>query len=199
MYELKTIPRNSSNNYYDEKDKIFYERRETTAEHVYSCLRLADYFLTTEPEFIDLDKLKVYEILLYHDDIEIITRDIGISQRKSRINKENQELEALPILYKKIPLELNKKLIMLDNEYREKHTQTSKFASGIDKMDALVHEIQYPNDWSPKGFNERTVREWFEPTFKYSSTFMNYFEKLVQQLDNNGYFHINPSGKKLEY
>ncbi len=189
LYKLKQIPRNSSNHYHDEKDGVFYKRRETTAEHVFSCLRLADFFLTTEPEFANLDRLKSYELLMYHDDVEIITRDIGISERRKRVNKEKVERKAIPILSKKLPLGLDKKLLDLEEEYRSKKTGESKFANGVDKMDALVHEFQYPLDWGPKGFDEKNVRAWFQPAFDYSPTFMRYFEATIQHLENQGYFN----------
>jgi 5'-deoxynucleotidase YfbR-like HD superfamily hydrolase len=198
LYELKKIPRVSSNHYFDEKDNISYKRRETTAEHVYSCLRLADFFLSSETEFSDLDKVKVYELLMYHDDIEIITLDTGIADRQKRKNKKDKELEAIPILYNQIPTTLNDKFISLDTEHRNKSTLESKFSNGIDKMDSLVHEFQYPYDWGPeKNFTEKTVREWFQPNFEYSPTFMKYFEKVIKQLDSQGYFNKNSSIKKL--
>jgi putative hydrolases of HD superfamily len=188
LYKLKQIPRNSSNHYEDEKDNTFYQRRETTAEHVYSCLRLSDYFLSIENEFTGLDRLKVYGLLMYHDDLEIITRDTGISERKKRAEKKSQELAAVPILSQRIPRELGIKFVEMDKEYRAKITKESKFANAVDKMDALVHEFQYPSDWGPKGFDEKNVRNWFSPAFEYSPTFKEYFERIILYLDSNGYF-----------
>jgi 5'-deoxynucleotidase YfbR-like HD superfamily hydrolase len=189
FYKLKQIPRNSSNQYHDEKDEVFYRRRETTAEHVFSCLRLADFFLTTEPEFANLDRLKSYELLMYHDDVEIVTRDTGISEREKRQYKEQDELDAIPILSQRLPIGLDKKLIECDKEYRAKISEESKFANGVDKWDSLVHEFQYPSDWGPKGFDEKNVRAWFQPTFQYSPTFMKYFEATINHLESQGYFN----------
>ena len=188
LYTLKQIPRNSSNHYHDEKDNIFYKRRETTAEHIYSCLKLADYFLTTEEEFAELNKLKCYELLLYHDDVEIITRDTGISEKNKREHKEQEELKAVPILSKKLPSKIGSKLVSMDNEYRLKRSPESKFASAIDKLDALIHELQYPQDWGLKGFDEKNVRTWFEPSFTYFQTFKKYFEAIIVYLQEKKYF-----------
>jgi 5'-deoxynucleotidase YfbR-like HD superfamily hydrolase len=188
FYKLKQIPRNSSNHYYDEKSGIFYERKETTAEHVFSCLRLGDFFLTTESEFSQLNRLKVYDLLMYHDDIEILTRDTGISEREKRIDKEKNELEAVPILSLKLPQKLDEKFICCDAEYRAKATGESKFANGVDKMDSLIHEFQYPLDWGPKGFDEKNVRAWFQPAFEYSPTFVKYFEATIRHLNMHDYF-----------
>lgn len=189
FYKLKQIPRNSTNSYHDEKDNVSYQRRETTAEHVFSCLRLADFFLTTEPEFASLNRLKVYELLMYHDDVEIVTRDVGISDREKRSYKEKAELEAIPILSQRLPDGLDKKLLEMDKEYRSKISSESKFANGIDKWDSLVHEFQYPLDWGPKGFDEKNVRAWFQPSFEHSPTFMKYFEVTIHHLESQGYFN----------
>ncbi len=187
-YKLKTIPRTSSNHYHDEKDDVYHKRRETTAEHVFSTLRLADYFLETEPEFAGLDKLKVYELLMYHDDVEILTRDTGIAEVEKRKNKEQEEQEAIPVLYNRFPARLDDKLVELDTEYRAGETLESKFAQAVDKMDSLVHEFQYPKDWGPKGFDEKLVRKLFQPVFEYSTTFKDYFETTINYLETNGYF-----------
>lgn len=189
FYKLKKIPRNSTNSYYDEKDDVFYQRRETTAEHVFSSLKLADFFLTTESEYAHLDRVKVYELLMYHDDVEIDTRDVGISEREKRLYKEKAELEAISILSQRLPVGLDKKLLERDKEYRSKISEESKFAHGIDKWDSLVHEFQYPLDWGPKGFDEKNVRAWFQSAFEYSPTFMKYFEATIQHLESKGYFN----------
>jgi len=188
LYKLKQIPRDSSNQYVDEKDGISYMRRETTAEHVYSSLRLADFFLLTEPEFSDLDKIAVFELLMYHDDLEIITRDVGISNRNQRIEKEKQERKAIPVLSRLLPARMDSKLERLVDEFRLQHSSEAKFAHAIDKMDALVHELQYPADWGPKGYNEQKVREWFSPAFVYSPTFMSYFERMISHLNSHHFF-----------
>lgn len=187
-YKLKKVARNCSNFYHDSKEKIFYKRKETTAEHIYSWLKLADYFLYSEKEFSALNQLKVYELFMYHDDVEIETEDTCISQTKIRENKDKNERGALPILANKYPEKLWDRLIKLDTEYRNMKTPESKFAHAIDKMDALVHEIQYPQDRGPKWFSEENVRKRFQPTFEYSPIFMKYFESMIIYLKTNNYF-----------
>jgi putative hydrolase of HD superfamily len=188
IYKLKKVPRNSSNNYFDEKDNVKYKRRETTAEHIYSSLRLADFFLSSEKEFSKLDKVKVYELLMYHDDAEIITGDIGIAERDKRLKKEQQEKNAVQILSKKYPKQMNSKIVLLDDEYHERITPESKFACAIDRMDGIIHELQYPGDWGPKGFDEKNTVAWFGEAFKYSKTFKEYFRDTIRYLRENGYF-----------
>lgn len=187
-YKLKWVARWGSNFYYDSKEQVEYRRKETTAEHVYSSLKLADYFTFSEEEFKDIDRLQIYDMLMYHDDIEILSWDVSISEDEKRKDKEKNELEYLPILADKYPIKLKERLLRIDKEYRENKTPTAKFAHAIDKMDALVHELDYPQDWWAKWFTEETVRKWFQPAFEYSPTFMKYFEAVIIFLRENGYF-----------
>lgn len=187
VYKLKEVSRNSSNHYFCEKDKVEHKRKETVSEHVNTCGRLADYFLLTE-EFCGLDASKVHELLRYHDDIEIDTEEVSISDREKRVNKSQIEVEALPKLAKRYPVRLRNRLLIMDKEFREAKTPEAKFAHAVDKMDALIHELKYPEDWGPKEFDEKNVRDWFQPSFEYSPTFSWYFEKLITHLKENGYF-----------
>lgn len=133
FYKLKKNPRNSSNHYHDEKDGQFYKRRETTSEHVQSCGKLVDYFIFNEREFSNLDRMRVHDLLNYHDDVEIITRDAGISEREEREEKKKLELEARVILSKKIPNKMQEFYLLCDQEYRDRKTDVSLFANAVDK------------------------------------------------------------------
>lgn len=190
LYKLKEVSRNNSNFYFCPRANIEYRRKETTAEHVYSCLKLADYFLSTK-DFSDLDRLKVYELLMYHDDIEIDTEDVCISNRERRKTKDEEERLALPGLAARYPDVLKEKLIEMDTEFREYQTAESKFAHVIDKLDAFMHELKYPKDWGPRGFVEETVREWYGPPFSQFPAFARIFEELIKYLEGNGYFNVD--------
>jgi len=82
FYELKNIQRTNS----------VGNRKESPAEHSWSSLILADYFLTRSN--MKLDRLKVYELLMYHDVVEIECGDICISKEKERENKKENEKQA---------------------------------------------------------------------------------------------------------
>ncbi|EKE30206.1 MAG: hypothetical protein ACD_2C00027G0019 [uncultured bacterium (gcode 4)] len=187
-YKLKQVARNCSNFYHDSKENIYYSRKETTAEHVYSTLKLADFFLFSEKEFSGLDRLRVYSILLYHDDIEIETEDTCISDTEKRKTKSEEEIAKVPILAAKYPKIISKIFSESDDEYRTNLTSEANFAHAIDKMDALVHELQYPADWGPKWFTRDNVIKWFRPSFEHSPTFLRYFDAILRFLEENHYF-----------
>ena len=75
MYELKSIYR---------KAKVG-TRHESSAEHTWSSMMLADYLFRYVK---NINRLRVYELLLYHDIAEIQTGDIPYLKVKDRKSKE---------------------------------------------------------------------------------------------------------------
>lgn len=159
-------------------------RKESSAEHSWSCLILADYFLNITD--IKLDRLKVYELLMYHDVIEIEAGDTPLHKEEERKNQREKELKALNKLKHEIPRELKTKFVNLVNEFEENKTKEAKFAQAIDKLDAQIHELDYKKDW--KGWTEEFLRAEKEIYFKEFPKIKQAFEKITDYARENGYF-----------
>src|SRR3989344_1132663 len=174
IYKLKSVYRfNSQEN-----------RKESSAEHSWSAAMLADYILTKTN--LKINRLKVYELLLYHDVVEIEAGDIPIHHEDKRKNKKENEAKAVKILRPQLPKEVAIKLEKLYNEFEENKTPESKFAHAIDTLDATIHELDYKKDW--KGWNESMLRKYNE---QYVSAFpetKEFFEELVKFVKKNSYF-----------
>lgn len=159
-------------------------RKESSAEHSWSCLLLADYFLETTS--LKLGKLKVLELLVYHDLIEIEAGDVPLSQQAARQGKEKNEWEALKKLKPKLPKALQEKFENLFNEFEACETMEAKFARAIDQIDAVIHEMDYKEDW--KGWTADFLREkkgrYFEPFPEIKEA----FEKIISEMEKEGYF-----------
>lgn len=110
---------------------------------------LADFFLTqmdkTNPSH-GLDRLKIYEHLMYHDLVEIESSDTPLHPEMSSVGKEEREQKAFKLLKEEIPLSLKEKYISLFHEYEERKTLDAKFAKVIDALDAVMHELDYKKD-----------------------------------------------------
>src|SRR3989338_790984 len=111
FYQLKTVYRKNT----------VTGRKESSAEHSWSCLILADYFLSQMKE--KLDRLKVYELLMYHDVVEIEAGDVCISDEEGRKDKNERELQAMHILTKQIPKVLKDKFVALFTEFEAGKTR----------------------------------------------------------------------------
>lgn len=82
----------------------------------------------------------------YHDDAEIITTDASIDD-PNKTHIKDQESEAIGILCQKYPSILAKILQSTHQEWSHGSDPEIQFCHAIDKMDALLHELQFPDDW----------------------------------------------------
>lgn len=160
-------------------------RKESSAEHTWSSLIIADYFLSIMKE--KLDRLKVYELLMYHDVVEIETGDTPIHHVAEREHKKEIEKAASHILKERIPSVLKEKFISLFEEFEEAITKEAQFAKAIDVLDALVHFLDYKEAW--KGWTEQMVRDFHGKKVIYFPETNESFEKLLEYCKLNGYFN----------
>ena len=174
FYRLKSI----------ERACTVAQRKESPAEHTWSCLILADYFLSRMN--MTLDRLKVYELLLYHDVVEIEAGDANLIDVEKRKQKQQLEKKAAQKLKQSFPFPSNTKFIMLFAEFEEGKTMEAKFAKAIDALDAEIHELDYKEDW--KGWTEKFLREKKEPLFNGFPELKQTFEEIMNYTKEKGYF-----------
>ncbi|HEV8666768.1 MAG TPA: HD domain-containing protein [Candidatus Paceibacterota bacterium] len=108
---------------------------ESDAEHVFGLIYLAQYFLMHEPSAQSLDKLKVIEILLYHDFPEIKYGDVvTYAKTDSDIEKENN---AAKEVFESLPESLQQVAHDRWEEYENHTTAEGKFCYALDKIEPL--------------------------------------------------------------
>ncbi len=175
FYELKRI----------ERANTVAGRKESPAEHSWSCLILADYFLNRMKE-VKIDRLKVYELLMYHDVVEIEAGDVNLLNEQERKHKAEREKQAAHVLKKHLPSVLGTKFFTLFQEYERGKTPEARFARAIDALDAELHELDYPQDW--KGWTEEFLRKKKGPLFKEFPELKKVFEESIEFAKKRGYF-----------
>ena len=147
---------------------------------------LADYFLTKIPHSA-LNRLKVYELLMYHDVVEIEAGDVCISKEEERKNKAQKEKEAAHILKEHLPVELKEKFLALFEEFESGKSKEARFAKAIDALDAEIHELDYKEDW--KGWTEDFLRRKKGPLFEEFPELKKAFEEIMIFAKKEGYFN----------
>lgn len=162
---------------------VIGNRYESTAEHTWSALMLADYFLTkcTFP----IDRLKVYELLMYHDIVEIHAGDTPMHPHMSRHGKKEREQESAHRLMHEIPSELRDKYAALFAEYESNKTIEAQFAHAMDKLDAEITELDNKHNW--KGWTEKFIRDHKQKYFENFPELQEFFEQLIRFEKENGY------------
>lgn len=161
-------------------------RPESTAEHIYSCLVLAQYFL---PRIhYKLDELKVFRMLLAHDLAEIETGDFFLYNEAIRVGKEEKEREGFKTLCQKIPSPLGEDFFKLWCEFEEKKTPEAKFCHAIDKIDPIIHTAFHKEDWKSGGITEAKLRTMKEKTFEEFPAMLEIFHSFIEHAKKNDYF-----------
>ena len=159
-------------------------RKESTAEHSWSCLLVADFFLSQID--IKIDKLKVYELLMYHDVVEIEAGNTVIHPDTDFSEQISKEEIARDSLKKQLPYPINDKFVSLFNEFEQQTTIESKFAKAIDALDAEIHELDYKGDWD--GWTKEFLVGKKSKYFKEFPELEKAFFEIVKYLEENDYF-----------
>lgn len=166
-------------------------RKESSAEHSWSCLILADFLLSKLD--LDIDKTKVYELLIYHDILEIESGDVPLESKNNNCVKDKKEERIfLEKLQKQLPSPLNSKFLSLYNEFKEQKTSEAKFAKLIDSLDPVIHELDYKEDWI--GWSKEFFIEEKSKYFKEFPDLMPIFNEILEYLIRYNYFE-----EKREY
>lgn len=150
---------------------------------------MADYFLSkmeSSPMGLKLERLKIIELLMYHDVVEIEAGDVNLLHEQDRQHKQEREKQAAHVLHRHLPPELGKKFLALFHEYEEGKTKEARFAKAVDAFDAVIHELDYKEDW--KGWTEEFLRRKKEPLFEEFPELKMVFEESVKFAREEGYF-----------
>ncbi len=150
-------------------------RHESTAEHSWACMLIADIILP----YIDekLDRFKVIEILLYHDIVEIYAGDAKFNNPEEM--KKKKELEAMGFQKIISILPNSERYEHLIEEYEARKTRESKFAKAIDCLDALIRAYNDKRKPKDEGFTEKLIRNKYKKhvqEFEFTDVL---FEKLM--------------------
>lgn len=173
LNRLKQIYRYSSNG----------TRKESVAEHTWACLYLAHwYFVNVEHS---LDEQRCYELLMYHDLPEIITGDTPIHPDVDRSNKSVEDYSAVQELRNIIPDSFS---VVIDTvlEYLKQESTEARFAKAIDKLEAQLHEVDYPDDWY--GYSVEFINEAVRDDIAVDPFLLELYDLLIKKLSEEGYF-----------
>ncbi len=161
------------------------ERKESSAEHSWSCLILADYFLSKSKK--EINRLRVYELLMYHDLVEIKAGDTPLNptakSRDERKTKEEKERIAAEQLRKELPKEISNKFKELFEEFEAEKTIEARYAKAIDAIEPVIHELEYPEDW--QGWSEEFLRQKKLPKIREFPEIIGVFEKIIEYMKKN--------------
>jgi len=130
LYKLKGVIR------YNQARRI-ESHTESVAEHIYAMHILVDYFLPLEDEKGRWNKLKIHQMVQYHDLDEIETGDI-VGYRKTN-QQQAVEYEMSQKVTAKLSCVLQAEIQKIIAEYHHQQTIEARFAKAIDKIEPVFH------------------------------------------------------------
>lgn len=153
-------------------------RKESTAEHSWSCMMIADVVL----DFVDepLDRLKVFEYLLYHDVVEIYAGDAKFNNPQEMALKHEKEQKAFEKIASYHPN--NRRFEKIMGEYENRLTREAEFAKAIDCLDACVRNANDEHASNRDGFTETLIRKKYGPHVSKFPITGELFELLMRRL-----------------
>ena len=153
-------------------------RKESSAEHSWSCLLIADLVIeyVNEP----LDRLIVFEYLLYHDVVEVYAGDAKFNNPEEMRLKQEKEEKALEKISSFLPNSDRFQRIM--SEYEHRKTRESEFAKAIDCIDSCIRNLNDENASNKDGFTESLIREKYQPHVSKFPITEELFERLMERL-----------------
>ncbi|NAS13896.1 HD domain-containing protein [Poritiphilus flavus] len=153
-------------------------RKESSAEHSWSCMLIADVVLDYMEE--PLDRLKVFEYLLYHDVVEVYAGDAKFNNPEEMKLKQEKEEKAIQKITSFLPNAGRFEKIL--HEYENRETRESEFAKAVDCIDSCIRNLNDSNASKEDGFTEDLIRQKYHPHVSKFQFTLELFENLMRQL-----------------
>ncbi len=153
-------------------------RKESSAEHSWSCMLIADILIDhiNEP----LDRLKVLEFLLYHDIVEVYAGDAKFNNPEEVRLKHEKEAEAMKRIVSLLPDPERYESIIA--HYENRTSKEAQFAKAVDCIDALVRNLNDEGKSTEDGFTEALIRDKYVPHVSKFEFVLELFEVLIGKL-----------------
>lgn len=170
--------------------RLFNGEKESTADHTWFMFVIADYLLAKLEEVAvwkyKLDKLKIYEMIVYHDLIEAETWDVDLNpisaNFEKQLSKKEVEEKALKVFLEKIPSEIKEVYKEKLEEYEKRESLESKFVKLIDVIETDLQCFLFKEkykDWTKEYYLDKKTKYYNDfPELKFLlEEFLEYFEE----------------------
>ena len=147
LYKLKTTLR-----YQTVRDGAVHS--ESVAEHLFGMQVLAEYFLPLEDPEGKLNRLRIYQLMLYHEIGEVETGDIVFDRKNEELRAV--ERQAAVRVAERLPTSLGKVALACFREFEECVTPESVFADAIDKGEPI---FELYDDINLRSFKRLNIRQ----------------------------------------
>ncbi|HPJ17397.1 MAG TPA: HD domain-containing protein [Candidatus Woesebacteria bacterium] len=149
--KLKTIERfNKTSNLH---------RAESDAEHIWHLVMMAYLMSKLKPE---LNKMKLIELSLVHDLVEVYAGDVNLWDEKKKTKEEKRKAEekSAEKLFSALPIDESLRMMSLWKEYEERSTPESRYIYALDKLQPFLQRlVSGDNGWKDKLVDENKLKD----------------------------------------
>jgi putative hydrolase of HD superfamily len=132
-------------------------RRENSAEHSWHLALMA--VVLSEHAAAPVDVLRVVQMLLMHDLVEIDVGDTFVYDEAARAGKQALEAVAAERMFGGLPGAQGARLLALWREFEAKHTADARFAAALDRLQPLMlNHASGGATWTEHGITAEQVR-----------------------------------------
>ncbi|MBW2965025.1 HD domain-containing protein [Candidatus Woesearchaeota archaeon] len=161
-------------------------RMESTAEHTWACMIVAEHFLKVVKQ--PLDEARVMKLIMYHDLVEIECGDVDILDEEGRKSKKQDELDGSRRLADKIPATIRDDFLKFFDEFEKGETMEAKFAIAMDKLEPMVHwALYHPGKLKRHGWTADIVVEKKRPFFEPFPELIDYLDEWLVYMKEKNY------------
>ncbi len=162
-------------------------RKENDAEHTWH-MAMGAMILSEYANEENLDMLKVFQMILLHDIVEIDAGDTFAYANVNMQEKAEKEKRAAERIFGLLPADLAEKLIKTWNEYEAADTPEAQFAQAMDSFMPILHNYRTKGlQWQRLDVSREKVLSRNRRIERGSAILWNYIESIVNDAVEKGY------------
>jgi putative hydrolases of HD superfamily len=165
---------------------IVNDRFESSAEHTFSCILLAQYFIKKIP--YKLDELKVIKLLSYHDIQNVFFKDINLNTTDWE-KKKDLEKVAFQKTIENLPESISGDYEKYYLEFEELKTTESRFAKAIDVLEPVILAYNKKEHWKLNKWTEADLRKHKEKYLDEFPVLLKFLNDFIDFANRNDYFY----------
>lgn len=171
-------------------------RRENDAEHSWHFALMAMLLYEyAEPKTVNL--LRVLQMALVHDLVEIYAGDTFAFDEEGYKDKEERETKAADKLFGLLPKEQGEELRALWIEFDQMQTHDARYAAAIDRLQPFLNNyVTQGHTWALSGVSEDKVYRRIGVVKEAMPKAWGFVENVIKESVEKGY--IKKAPKKLE-
>ncbi len=174
---------------------IHIERYENSAEHSWTLALMA--MVLAEHTDEKLDVMRVLQMLLVHDLVEVDAGDTFCYDLAANATKADRERCAAERLFGLLPEDQEREFRQLWEEFEARESGEARFANALDRLLPLLQNFHNGGgSWREFGINVERALERQQPIAEASTALWGYARSIFEEAQERKLFQVNASANK---